>query len=108
MTDVSEVVADAFRSSALALCSVTYNGELYPAMHALLNDLKALGLRGRTVGLMENGSWASAAGRKMSEILQTMKDMTIVEPMVTLRSDLRKDQMPEMEALAKALAESCK
>lgn len=108
VTDVSEVVADAFRSSTLALCSVTYNGELYPAMHALLTDMKALGLRSRTVGLMENGSWASAAGRKMTEILESMKDMTIVAPMVTLRSDLREDQMADMEALAKALADSCK
>lgn len=108
VTDVSEVIADAFRSSTLALCSVTYNGDLYPAMHALITDMKALGLRGRTVGLMENGSWASAAGRKMTEILETMKDMTIVSPMVTLRSALREDQMADMEALAKALAESAK
>lgn len=108
VTDVSEVIADAFRSSTLALCSVTYNGDLYPAMHALITDMKALGLRGRTVGLMENGSWASAAGRKMTEILETMKDMTIVSPMVTLRSALREDQIADMEALAKALAESAK
>lgn len=106
VTDVSEVIAEIFRASTLALCSPTYNGELYPAMETLLGHMKALGVRDRTVGLIENGSWASASGKKMTEALAGMKNMTVVAPMVTLRSRLAPEQAGDMDALASALAQS--
>lgn len=106
VTDVSEVIAEIFRAGTIALCSPTYNGDLYPAMRALLDDMKALGVRERTVGLIENGSWASAAGRKMTEALAEMKNMHVAEPMVTLRSRLTEAQLGELDALAAQLAES--
>ena len=106
VTDVSEVIAEIFRASTLALCSPTYNGELYPAMETLLEHMKALSVRDRTVGLIENGSWASAAGKKMTEALAGMKNMNVVAPMVTLRSRLAPEQADDMDALADALAQS--
>ena len=79
-TDVSELIAEAFRCSHLVLASPTYNGGLYPKMEALLNDMKALNVQGRTVGLIENGTWAPASGKLMRAALEGMKNMTVLEP----------------------------
>ena len=75
-------------------------------METLLEHMKALSVRDRTVGLIENGSWASAAGKKMTEALAGMKNMNVVAPMVTLRSRLAPEQADDMDALADALAQS--
>ncbi len=101
--DVSYAVAEAFRLSRLVLCSVTYDGCLFPAMHNFLHHLKAKSFRGRRVGVVENGSWAPVAARLMIQELAEMKDMTVVEPVVTLRSTMSSDNIAELRALAHAL-----
>ncbi len=102
--DVSYAVAEAFRLSHIALCSVTYDGALFPAMHDFLYHLECKKLCGRTVGLVENGSWAPVAARLMADSLGRMKDMTIVEPTVTIRSRLHQCDIDRLRELATALA----
>jgi flavorubredoxin len=75
-------------------------------MHTLLVDLKNHNLSGRKVGLIENGSWAAVSGRKMREILDSMKDMEVLEPIVSIKSALDEASYQELEKLADALEES--
>ena len=84
--------------------SPTYDGAMMPAMRGLLSRLQSKGLRGRVVGVVENGSWAPVAGRLMTEELQRMKDMEIVEPKVTVRTRLTDESRQALEALAENLA----
>lgn len=102
--DVSYAVAEAFRLSHMALCSVTYDGSLFPAMHDFLYHLECKKLCGRTVGLVENGSWAPVAARLMADSLGHMKDMTVIEPTVTIRSRLHQCDIDRLRELASALA----
>ena len=78
-TDISYLLTAAFEYSALVFASVTYNGEVFGRMQELLNDMKNHNLSNRTVGIIENGSWASTSGAKMAELISGMKDMNIVE-----------------------------
>lgn len=104
--DVSYAVAETFRLSGLALCSVTYDASLFPAMYNFLHHLQMKNLKNRTVGLVENGSWAPVAGKVMADMLSKMKDMTVVEPRVTIRSRLHDSDLPALRELAKTLAEN--
>ncbi|MCM1036128.1 MAG: FprA family A-type flavoprotein [Bacteroides sp.] len=101
---VSYAVAEAFRLSRMALCSVTYDGGLLPAMSDFLHHIESKRLCGRTVGLIENGSWAPVAARLMSDTLTRMKDITIASPTVTLHARLHTADHPTLAALARALA----
>ena len=103
-TDVSELVAESFRCSHLVLAAPTYNGGLQPRMEAFLHDIKALNLQNRTVALLENGTWAPVSGRHMKAILEGMKNMTVLENTVALKSTLAGNQMDALEALANELA----
>ena len=103
-THVSELVAEAFRCSHLVFASATYNGEIYTPMENFLRDLKSHGLRNRTVGLVENGTWAPVSGKQMTELLGAMKDMTVLEGTVTLKSSVKEAQRQGLEALADAIA----
>lgn len=103
--DVSYAVAEAFRLRHLVLCSVTYDGSIFPAMYNFFHHLDAKKLQGRRVALVENGSWAPTAARIMSEQLSKMKDMTVVEPVLTIRSRLHTENAPTITALAKSLIE---
>ena len=103
-TDVSELVAESFRCSHLVLAAPTYNNGVYPAMLGLLHDMKALDLQNRTVGLVQNGSWAPASGRQMQALLDEMKDMRMLQPVVTLRSALDEASMGQLMALKDTLA----
>ena len=103
-TDVSELVAESFRCSHLVLAAPTYNGGLQPRMEAFLHDLKALNLQNRTVALVENGTWAPVSGRHMKAILEGMKNMTVLENTVALKSTLAENQIGALEALADTLA----
>lgn len=98
--DVSYAVAEAFRLSKLVLCSVTYDAGLFPAMHSFLHHLKAKNFRGRCVGLVENGSWAPIAAKLMRDELASMKDMTVIEPVVTIRSRMNSDDAARLRELA--------
>lgn len=102
--DVSELVGEAFRCSHLVLAAPTYNGGVYPKMEELLAHLKAAGLQKRTVALLENGSWAPAAAKGMRAALEGMKEMTLLENAVSIKSSLAEEQLPALKALAGELA----
>lgn len=108
VTHPSYLVSEAFRCSHLVFASVTYNGGLFSNMEHLLLELKAHNLQNRTVTLLENGSWGPAAVRKMTEILEGMKKIEILEQKVTLKSSIKTTQEEEIRTLAKSIAESMK
>lgn len=101
--DIHEAVEDAFRYSHLAIAAVTYDGGLFPAMEGFLNKLKAKNYQKRTVGIIENGSWAPTAGRCMKSMLEGFKELTIVEPVVTIKSALKPETALQLETLAERL-----
>ena len=101
--DMAEALEDAFRHDKLVVASSTYDGGLFPCMEDFLLHLKAKNYQKRTVALMENGSWAPMAAKKMSAILETMKDVTICEPIVTIKSAMKEDDLKTMEELAEKL-----
>lgn len=104
--DVSYAVAEAFRLSHIVLASVTYDGDLFPPMHDFIHHLQRKNLRDRTIGLIENGSWAPAAARIMTAALATTKNMTILSPTVTLHSRLHQSDMQTLETLADNIIDS--
>ena len=103
-TDVSYLVSEAFRCSHLVFASATYNGEIYTPMDDFIRDLKSHGLRQRSVALIENGTWAAQSGRLMTALLESMKDMRVMEGTVTLKSSVKEAQRRSLEALADNLA----
>ena len=102
-TDVSVAVAEAFRMGRMVLAASSYDGGLFTPMYEFLHRIQIKGYKGRRVGLIENGSWAPSAGRVMKEMLAAMKDIDLVEPMVTLRSTMQPTDEPAMKALAEAI-----
>ena len=105
-THPSVIISEAFRCSHLIFASATYNGGIFSCMEHLLLDLKAHNLQNRTVALLENGSWGVTAGRKMGEIISEMKNMTILDETITIKSSLKEDQMAELGALANIIVDS--
>ena len=103
-TDVSLLVSEAFRCSHLVLACATYNGGIFTPMENFLLDLKAHNLQNRTVAVVDNGTWAAAAGKQMRELVGTMKNMTVLEGGVSLKSSVKEAQRTELEALADTLA----
>lgn len=103
VTHVSTLIAEAFRCSHLVFAAPTYNAGVYPAMANLLEDMKNLNLQNRTVGLMENGTWAPMAGKQMRAALEGMKRMRILEPAVTVKSALKADSRAAIGQLADAI-----
>ena len=103
-TDVSELVAESFRCSHLVLAAPTYNSGIQPKMEAYLSDIKALNLQNRTVAVIDNGTWAATAGKQMSGTLEGMKNMTILENTISIKSALAENQLGALEALADELA----
>ena len=101
--DLAEGVEDAFRYGRMVLAASSYDAGVFTPMHDFLYRLQAKGYQQRTVGLIENGSWAPSAGRVMKEMLAAMKDVTVVEPMVTIRSRMHAEDLPKLEALADAM-----
>ena len=102
--DTSWLIAEVWRCSHLVLASPTYNGGVYPAMENLLADMKALTAQNRTVGLIENGSWAPASGKAMRAALEGMKNMKVLEPVVTIKSAAAAAQEQALDELAGVLA----
>lgn len=103
-TDVSELVAESFRCSHLVLAAPTYNSGIQPKMEAYLSDIKALNLQNRTVAVIDNGTWAATAGKQMLGTLEGMKNMTILENTISIKSALAENQLGALEALADELA----
>lgn len=108
VTDASYLVAEAFRASHLIFASATYNNEIFTNMEHFLFELKEHALRSRTAAVIENGTWAPQAGKKITAMLEEMKDMTVLEPQVTIRSAAKESQRADLVALAKAVAASVK
>ena len=107
-THPSTIISEAFRCIHLVFASATYNGGIFSSMEHVLMDLKAHNLQNRTVALMENGSWGVLSGKQMKEIIGSMKNMTILEQMVTVKSSLKESQIEELDSMADAIAESMK
>ncbi len=104
-TDMAEAVEDAFRYDKLVLASITYNSEAFPFMRNFLAELTERGYQNRTVAFIENGSWAPSAARVMKKALEQAKDLTVLEPTVTIRSALSEDSVAAVKALAQQLAQ---
>lgn len=102
-SDIAENVEDAFRYPKVILAAASYDAGLFSPMYDFLHRLQIKGYCRRKVGLMENGSWAPSAGRVMKEMLAGMKEIEIVEPMVTIRSRLKRSDFPNLDALADAI-----
>lgn len=101
--DMAEAVEDAFRYGKIVLAAASYDGGVFPPMFEFLHHLQDKAWQKRTVGLLENGTWAPSAARVMREQLAAMKDITLLEPVVTLRSRLQSHDLPALTALADAL-----
>ena len=105
VTPASDIIAECFRWSHLVFASATYNGGIFVTMDELLRDIAAHNLQKRTVAFMENGTWASVSARQMAAILAPLKNMTVLEQSVAIRSSLTEGQLAEIEALADVIAE---
>ena len=98
--DMAEAIEDAFRYSKLVLAGATYDGGVFPPMEDFLNRLSHKAYQKRTVGIMENGSWAPVAAKSMRAILDTMKDITICEHTVTIKSTIKDSDLAAFHMLA--------
>ena len=104
--DIAECVEDAFRHDRMVLCSASYDGNAFIPMEDFLHHLQVKTFRNRTVGLLENGSWAPSALKSMKGYLESMKDIKILEPSVSIRSTYKPANEADLDALAKAVYEA--
>ncbi|MCP1101953.1 flavorubredoxin [Aequitasia blattaphilus] len=107
-TEVSYLIAEIFKYSHLIFACATYNNGIFPKMADLLHDMKALALQKRTVGIVQNGTWAPASGKLIREELESMKDMKIVDKQVNILSALKAAQESEVDDFVSAFTESMK
>ena len=103
--DMAEAVAYAFRYDRLVLASVTYNGDVFPAMREFIADLAERSFKSRKVGLMENGSWAPVAARCMQKRLESCKELAFAETTVKINSSLNEASAAQVDALAREMAQ---
>ena len=101
--DIHEAVEDAFRYDRLVLASPTYDGGLFPYMETFINHLKSKNFQNRTVGFIENGSWAPMAAKKMREAMSGLKNINLIEEQVTIKSAVKESDVNQFEKLADAL-----
>ena len=101
--EMAEVIEDAFRYDKVIFAAASYNAGVFPPMEHLLNCLKGKNYQKRKVGIIENGSWAPSAGKCMKEILSSMKEIDICEPMVTIKSTLKDADKEKLKELANSL-----
>ncbi|ARC83360.1 metallo-beta-lactamase superfamily protein [Clostridium argentinense CDC 2741] len=107
-THVSYLISETFKYSHVVLASVTYNLNIYPPMLNYIMDMKALNLQKRTFALIENGSWAPQSGKLMRELLDEMKEMTILDSDMTVNSSMKEDDGDSMDAIVDSIIESMK
>ena len=105
-THVSELISEIFRASHVVFAAPTYNGGIYPVMENLLADMKALAVQNKTVALMENGTWAPTTAKQMREKLAELKNVTILDTQITIKSAMAPEQEGQLEALADAIVAS--
>ncbi len=103
--DMAEAIEDAFRYDKVVLASSSYNFEVFPPMEQFLRHLKSKNYQNRKVGIIENGTWAPSAGKCIKELIETMKNIEICEPMVTIRSRLNESTRKDLEVLANNILE---
>ena len=103
MDDLHEAVEDAFRYSHLVLAAASYDASVFPPMEDFLNRLRSKNYQKRTVGIIENGSWAPTAAESMKALLEGAKSLTFVEPVVTIKSAMKTENISQLEALADEL-----
>jgi flavorubredoxin len=101
--DMAEVIEDAFRYDRMIVAAASYDGGVFPCMQDFLHHLQCKAYQKRKVAIVENGSWAPSAAKTMRGILDTMKDVEIVEPVVTIRSTLKDSDLEKLDALADAM-----
>lgn len=101
--DMAEVIEDAFRYDRMILAAASYDGGVFPCMESFLHHLKSKAYQNRKVGILENGSWGPTAARTMLSILEGMKNLTIAETVVTIKSTLKETDIPQLEQLAKEM-----
>ena len=105
-TDVSVLVSECFRYSTIVFASPTYNAEIFPKMEALISELKAHAFQNRDVAVIENGTWALSAGKKITEALEGMKNIRFLFPTISVKSSLKDEGLPLLEELAEKAVES--
>ena len=101
--DMAEAVEDAFRYGKLVLATTTYNGDIFPFMKEFIYHLTERGYRNRTVGLIENGSWAPVAAKIMRGMLEGGKDITFLETSVKILSAISEENKAQIDAMADEL-----
>lgn len=101
--DMAEVIEDAFRMDKMIVCASTYDGDVFPPMHQFLWKLQLKAYQNRKVGIVENGTWGPMAAKAMKTLIEPMKNVEIVEPVVTLKSAMKATDMPQIEALVEAI-----
>ena len=104
--DMAEAVEDAFRYGKLVLATTTYNNDIFPFMKEFIHHLTERSYQKRTIGLMENGSWAPTAAKTMRAMLEGSKEITFLEPMVKIMSALNDESRAQIEALAEELCKA--
>ena len=104
--DVSEAVEQAFLYDRMIVAACTYDGELFPPMNNLLYQLKIKNYQNRKVGIIENGSWAPMAAKKMREYLDSMKNITVAEPVISLKSVRKPSDAENFKALSEAMKQN--
>ena len=107
-TDVSYLISETFKYSNIVLASVTYNSKIYPPMLNYITDMKALNLQKRTFTLIENGSWAAQSGKQMHALLDGMKEMTILDNKVSLKSCMKESDTASMDDISDSIIASMK
>ena len=106
VTHPSVIVSEAFRCSHLVFASTTYNAGIFVTMETALHDIVAHNLQNRTIALVENGTWAPTAGGLMRDLLSNLRNTTILNDTLTLKSSLKEDQMAQVDAMVKAIVDS--
>lgn len=101
--DMAEVIEDAYRYPKMVLCAASYDADVFPPMYDFIHHLMIKNYQNRRVALLQNGSWAPSAGKVMKGMLETMKNVTIVEPMVTITSRMKDSDIPAMEEMCRAI-----
>lgn len=103
--DMHECIEDAFRYDRLVLAAASYDGGVFPPMEAFLHHLKSKNYQKRTIAIMENGSWGPTAARTMKTLIEGMKEINLIEPIITIKSTMNEANVAEMETLAGVLGE---
>ncbi len=101
--DMAEILEDAFRYDRMIIAATTYDAGLFPVAEHFLTHLQHKNYQNRKVGIIENGSWAPMAGKRIKEILSSMKNITICEPIVTVKTSMNGETVEKLEELAKSM-----